>query len=64
MLDYRHEERGALIEQQRRITGNPPLVRWMFDRLNAFVDARLAEDVRTCFPAKQAAPATDLIELR
>jgi anaerobic magnesium-protoporphyrin IX monomethyl ester cyclase len=64
MLDYRPEERGALIDQQRRITGNPQIVRWMFDRLNAFVDARLAQDVMTCFPAKHAVPATDLIELR
>ena len=28
-----------------------PLQRWLFDRLNAFVDKRLANDVERCLPS-------------
>jgi len=64
LLDFRPEEREALLDQQRRISRNPPIATWMFYRLNAFVDARLTDDVATCFPEKRVPRATDLIELR
>jgi anaerobic magnesium-protoporphyrin IX monomethyl ester cyclase len=64
LLDYRPEERSALLEQQRRISKNSPIVSLVFDCLNAFVDARLADDVGTCFPAKTAPLATNFVQLR
>ena len=62
LLDYRPDERAALLNQQRGISKNSPVVSWVFDRLNTFVDARLVDDVTTCFPT-EAGRATGLIEL-
>ena len=51
LLDYRPDERPTLLEQQRRISAGTPLQGWLFDRLNAFVDKRLAIDVERCLPS-------------
>jgi radical SAM superfamily enzyme YgiQ (UPF0313 family) len=60
LLDYRPEERAALLDQQSSITKNSPVAARIFDRLNAIVDSRLARDVAACLPAKDApvAPQT------
>jgi anaerobic magnesium-protoporphyrin IX monomethyl ester cyclase len=54
LLDYRQDERAALLDQQSRISKNSRLAAWMFDRLNAFVDSRLACDVTACLPVQDA----------
>lgn len=64
LLDYRPEERAALLDQQRGIAKNSRLVSTIFDRLNAFIDARLADDVTASFPAKDVPLATTLVQLR
>ena len=63
LLDYRAEERSALPDQQRGIAANSPIVSWMFDRLNKFVDSRLVDDVAASFPP-ETRRATGLVELR
>jgi anaerobic magnesium-protoporphyrin IX monomethyl ester cyclase len=61
LLDYRAEERAALLAHQRRITTSSAVVCKAFDRMNAFVDRRLTDDVQRCLPA----PAVrDLVQLR
>lgn len=64
LLDYRAEERTALLEQQRDIAGNPPIVTWLFDRLNAFVDRRLRRDVQRCFLSSENPQTTGLVQVR
>ena len=49
LLDYRPDERATLLEEQRRISAGTRPQRWLFDRLNAFVDRRLANDLERCF---------------
>jgi anaerobic magnesium-protoporphyrin IX monomethyl ester cyclase len=51
LLDYRPDERATLLEEQRQISVSTPLQSWLFDRLNAFVDKRLARDVERCLPS-------------
>ena len=51
LLDYRPDERATLLEEQRQISASTPLQSWLFDRLNAFVDKRLAKDVERCLPS-------------
>lgn len=51
LLDYRPDERATLLEEQRQISAGTPLQRWLFDRLNAFVDKRLTKDVERCLPS-------------
>ena len=51
VLDYRPDERAALLEEQRQISAGTRPQRWLFDRLNAFVDKRLATDVEQCLPS-------------
>ena len=51
LLDYQPAERATLLEEQRRISAGTPLQGWLFDRLNAFVDKRLANDVERCLPS-------------
>jgi radical SAM superfamily enzyme YgiQ (UPF0313 family) len=51
LLDYRPEERPALLAQQRRITSTPAITRWLFNGVNAFVDRRLTADLDACLPA-------------
>lgn len=48
LLDYRPDERATLLEEQRQIAAGTRPQRWLFDRLNAFVDKRLANDVERC----------------
>jgi len=57
LLNYRAEERGALLEEQRRLSKASGVSNWLFDRVNAFVDRRLAGDVESCLPK-------DLVHLR
>ena len=64
MLDYCAEERQVLLEQQRNITRNGPIVSWIFDRLNAFVDQRLFRDVSECFPEVGTTPVDNLVRLQ
>jgi anaerobic magnesium-protoporphyrin IX monomethyl ester cyclase len=52
LLDYRPDERVALLDQQVRIAKNSPVVSWIFDRLNATIDSRLANDLASCLPAE------------
>jgi len=54
LLDYRLDERAALLEEQRQISAGTAVQRWLFDRLNAFVDKRLAHDVERCLPSSPA----------
>ena len=51
LLDYRPDERATLLEEQRQISAGTRLQCWLFDRLNAFVDKRLANDVERCLPS-------------
>jgi hypothetical protein len=51
LLDYRPDERATLLEEQRQISDRPRFQSWLFDRLNAFVDRRLADDVERCLPS-------------
>lgn len=50
LLDYRPEGRAALLNQQSRIAKSSPVVSWIFDRLNARIDSRLANDLAACLP--------------
>ena len=56
LLDYQPAERATLLEEQRRISAGTRLQRWLFDRLNAFVDRRLANDVERCLPVTGRGP--------
>jgi radical SAM superfamily enzyme YgiQ (UPF0313 family) len=51
LLDYRPDERATLLEEQRQISAGTPLQCWLFDRLNAFVDKRLVNDLERCLPS-------------
>jgi hypothetical protein len=51
LLDYRPDERAPLLEEQRQISASTRLQRWLFDRVNAFVDKRLDDDVERCLPS-------------
>jgi radical SAM superfamily enzyme YgiQ (UPF0313 family) len=64
LLDYRPEERATLLDEQRQISASPRLQRWLFDRLNAFVDKRLVNDVERCLPAVGRPVPHDLVQLR
>jgi anaerobic magnesium-protoporphyrin IX monomethyl ester cyclase len=57
LLDFRPEERAGLLDQQHRIASCNRVADWMFDRLHAFVDLRLAADVQECF--KNRVPAVE-----
>jgi hypothetical protein len=56
LLDYRPDERATLLEEQRQVSAHTPLRGWVFDRLNAFVDKRLAKDVARCLPSAGLPP--------
>jgi anaerobic magnesium-protoporphyrin IX monomethyl ester cyclase len=64
LLDYRPEERATLLEEQRQISAGGRLQRWLFDRLNAFVDKRLANDVERCLPSVGRPTTHGLVQLR
>jgi len=64
LLDYRPDERVTLLEEQRQISASTRLQRRLFDRLNAFVDKRLANDVERCLPAVSRPAAHRLVQLR
>jgi hypothetical protein len=51
LLDYRQDERTTLLEEQRQISAGTPLQCWLFDRLNAFVDKRLVNDLERYLPS-------------
>ena len=44
--------------------GRTPLQGWLFDRLNAFVDKRLAHDVERCLPSVSRPATHRLVQLR
>ena len=54
LLDYRPDERPALLEQQTRMLTHSPLTSWIFDRLNASVDSRMAKDLAACLPVRDS----------
>lgn len=55
ILHYRPEQRPALLAYQRELALDSRLLRWLFDRANAWVDARLSRDVSRWLdgPARQ-----------
>jgi len=60
LLTYRQEDRAALLEEQAHRLEASAVSTWLFDRLNAFVDRRLAHDVERSFPVAQAShPRTE-----
>jgi radical SAM superfamily enzyme YgiQ (UPF0313 family) len=65
LADFRPEERLQLLRQQRSLTQTPALRRWIFDRLHAFADRRLAADVEREFapPEPDPAPPPDLVRI-
>ncbi len=64
LVDYQASEREALLQQQRELVKTSPMVSWMFDKLNAFVDSRLARDTERCFPPTEVRPEGGLVQLR
>jgi radical SAM superfamily enzyme YgiQ (UPF0313 family) len=64
LLDYEPGERAWLLQQQRDAVRTSPMISWMFDRLHAFVDARLARDADQCFQLPGAVPEQALVRLR
>jgi radical SAM superfamily enzyme YgiQ (UPF0313 family) len=64
LLDYQASERAILLQQQRDMVKASPIVSWMFDRLNAFVDTRLARDAEQCFRPLEAGEERGLVQLR
>src|SRR6185295_13425818 len=61
LLDYQPDERATLLEEQSRISASPCVQRWLFDRLHAFVDKRLANDVERCLPSVRRPATHDLV---
>jgi len=45
-------------------TRNSATTSWLFDRLNRFVDTRLANDARRCFPTMEGPQTETLVQLR
>jgi anaerobic magnesium-protoporphyrin IX monomethyl ester cyclase len=64
LLDYRPDERATLLEEQRNISRNPAIPSWLFDRLNRFVDTRLANDAKRCLPAVKGPQTESFVQLR
>lgn len=64
LLDYRPDERATLLEEQRRVSRSSAATFWLFDRLNSFVDARLANDAKRCFPAVEELQTKSFVQLR
>lgn len=64
LLDYRPDERVTLLEEQRSISRNSAITSWVFDRLNAYVDTRLANDANRCLPAVESSPTPGLVQLQ
>ncbi len=64
LLDYQASERASLLHQQRELVKTSPMVSWMFDKLNTFVDSKLARDTERCFPAIEVTPEDGLVQLR
>jgi anaerobic magnesium-protoporphyrin IX monomethyl ester cyclase len=64
LLDYQHEERPSLLRDQCRIMSRGGVRSWLFDRLNAFVDWRLASDLQSCFAEVETQDAETLVRLQ
>jgi anaerobic magnesium-protoporphyrin IX monomethyl ester cyclase len=64
LLDYQASDRPALLEQQRKIVKNSPIASWIFNRMNAFVDTRLARDAERCFRPFDVEEGRGLVQLR
>jgi anaerobic magnesium-protoporphyrin IX monomethyl ester cyclase len=64
LLDYEPRDRDALLAAQQRITAGGRFRSVMFDRLNSFVDSRLAADIRHCLPSAEEPSPEALVRLQ
>jgi len=63
LMTYRPEDRPDLLQRQKKLARSSALRSWVFNRLNGFIDRRMAVDVEKVFAAPEFQADPELVRL-